>query len=270
MYFFLTQEYDTDFNNFKKQVSDQEASVQQFIDASFQHIQSTELSLNLLKKFSQVKGMQLDLESKYYAVFAYYTKKDLEGVKKLYTKFKDCPVVPRNTPPVSGAIVWARQLYRRIETPMKHFKNYTQVLESADSKKHIRNYNTIARALIEYEILWHRSWFNIVDQAKTGLQATLLVTSPEGELFVNFDPQIVQLIKETKGMQRLGLEVPDSVKNVCQKENYFKNLYNSLSSIIQDKKAVLNRVTPTIRRAMQPHIDELDRTLQPGLTALTW
>ncbi|KAJ3091620.1 Dynein heavy chain 5, axonemal [Quaeritorhiza haematococci] len=349
-------EYDSDYATFKKQISDLEASLQQFIDSSFEHISSTEQSLGLLSKFRQIKDMQLDLESKYHSVFVHYTRRDLEGVRKLYQKHKDAPPIPRNTPPVSGAIAWARQLFRRVENPMKHFAQYTSVLESAEAKKHIRNYNKLARALIEFELLWYRSWYSIVDQAKTGLQATLLVVAdsyPDGagassggsgpagatasasggaaggsgstaaaanasgnagnassnnanaggansssnagatssssssssaaaaaaagwestNLYVNFDPQIIQLIKETKCMQRLGLEVPYSVKNVCLKEMYYKSLSNTLQHILQSKRRILVQKCPPLfvrSRALQPHIDELDRMLQPGLTALTW
>ncbi|KAJ3249557.1 Dynein heavy chain 5, axonemal [Chytriomyces hyalinus] len=263
-------EYDSDYSSFKKQISDLEANLQQFIDSSFEHITSTEMSLNLLAKFSQIKDMQLDLESKYHTVFVHYTRKDLEGVRKLYQKYKDDPPIPRNTPPVSGAIAWARQLYRRIENPMRQFKNNTSILDSMEAKKHIRNYNKLARALIEFELLWYKSWFSIVDQAKTGLQATLLVNDPDGNLFVNFDPQIIQLIKETKFMMRLNLDVPDSVGNVCLKEMYYKSLFSGLQQMLQSKKRVLERVSNILRRAMVPHIDELDRALQPGLTALTW
>jgi dynein heavy chain len=263
-------EYDSDYATFKKQIQDLEANVQQFIDSSFEHISSTEMSLNLLDKFSQIKDMQLDLESKYHAVFVHYTRKDLEGVRKLYQKNKDDPPIPRNTPPVSGAIAWSRQLYRRIENPMKKFRANTSVLESGEAKKHIRNYNKLARALIEFEILWHRSWFEIVDQAKTGLQATLFVSDADGNLYVNFDPQITQLIKETKFMMRLGLEVPESVGNICLKEMYYKSIYNDLQLILSSKKRIIDKMSNILRKAMAPHIDELDRTLQPGLTALTW
>lgn len=71
-------------------------------------------------------------------------------------------------------------------------------------------------------------------------------------------------------MQRLGLEVPVSVKNLCLKETQYKNLNNGLQHILQTKRQVLGRVSLLLRKAMQPHIDELDRALQPGMTALTW
>jgi dynein heavy chain len=241
-----------------------------FIDTSFDHISSTEQSLALLEKFSQIKDMQLDLESKYHSVFVHYTRRDLEGVRKLYQKFKDQPRPPRNYPPVSGAIAWARQLFRRIENPMKFFKKNTNVLETSEAKKHIRNYNKLARALIEFEMLWYRSWYGIVDQAKTALQATLLVSDQDGNLYINFDPQIRQLIKETKCMQRLGLEVPDTMGDLCAKEMYYKQLYMGLKGILERKTDIIRMISSILKKAIHPHIEQLHRTLLPGLTALTW
>ena len=191
--------------------------------------------------------MQLNLESKYHAVFVHYTRRDLEGVRKLYQKFKDTPSIPRNTPPVSGAIAWARQLYRRIEVPMKIFKSNSMVLESLEAKKHIRNYNKLARALIEFEVffckfyfklLWYKAWYSIVDETKTGLQATLFVADNHGKIFVNFDFNIIQLIKETRYLQRLGFEIPEALTNICLKETYYKSLFTSLSSLLLLKKDI--------------------------------
>lgn len=40
-------------------------------------------------------------------------------IQKLYERHKLAPPLPRNAPPVAGNIMWARQLLRRIELPMK-------------------------------------------------------------------------------------------------------------------------------------------------------
>jgi dynein heavy chain len=45
-------------------------------------------------------------------------------------------------------------------------------------------------------------------QAKAGLQATLIIRHPDdGKLYVNFDQEIMQLIREAKCLDRMGIEV---------------------------------------------------------------
>ncbi len=245
-------------------------NVQQFIDQSFGRINSTEQALALLAKFGQIKDMPLDLESKYHAIFFHYTRRDLEYVRKLYMKNKENPPLPRNMPPVAGCIAWARQLYRRIEGPMKTFRDCSHVLETEEAKKHIKNYNTLARTLIEYETLWFRTWNNVIEQAKSGLQATLLVSDANNNLFVNFDPQIMQLIKEGRSLVRLKMEIPESLMQLCMREQYYKKSFYRLTALLQEKRELVDRLPNHLRRAISPHIEALNTALEPGLTALNW
>ena len=264
------QEYDTDFGNFKKQVADLETSVQTMIDNAFDRVTTTDGAIALLIKFAKVQNMELDLEAKHQQVFSLYLKRDLEGIRKLYQKYKDCPPIPRNQPPVSGAIAWARQLYKRVETPMLFFKDHTNVLDSAEAKKHIKNYNKLLKALVDFEILYYRAWCDIVDQARSGLQATVLVTNGEGQVFVNFDPQVVQLIKETRALQRLGFEIPDNALAVASQESEYKRAYLQLNYILQTKSRILHRLPHVLQAAVAPHVEALDLVLRPGLSVLTW
>lgn len=88
----------------------------------------TEKALELLDKFEVIKSAQLDLNDKYMRVMTLYGR-DLESIRKIYQKHKNEPQIPRNLPPIAGKIAWARQLYRKIETPMKIFKNKPQILK---------------------------------------------------------------------------------------------------------------------------------------------
>jgi dynein heavy chain, axonemal len=54
-------------------------------------------------------------------------------------------------------LIWARQLLRRIEDPMKKFQANKNIMTTKESKKIIKTYNKVARALIEYETLWHHA-----------------------------------------------------------------------------------------------------------------
>lgn len=64
---------------------------------------------------------------------------------------------------------------------------------------------------------------------RSGLQSSLLVRHPESkELFVNFDPQILMLIREAECMARLNLEVPPAAVDLRAKQNVLKENYNSM------------------------------------------
>jgi hypothetical protein len=58
--------------------------------------------------------------------------------------------------------IWARQLFRRIQEPMEIFQQQPRLLEGSDAKKIIKNYNKLAKCLLEFEVLYHRGWLRQV------------------------------------------------------------------------------------------------------------
>jgi dynein heavy chain len=102
-----------------------------------------------------------------------------------------------------GNILWAKLLLRRIEEPMRRFKAHPSLMQSSkDSKKIVKMYNKVARALVEFETLWHNAWSKSIEAARSGLQATLIIRHPHtGKLCVNFDREILQLVREAKSLQ---------------------------------------------------------------------
>jgi len=56
-----------------------------------------------------------------------------------------------------------------------------------------------------------QAWLRSIEQCKAGLAAPLLVQHPDtGKLLVNFDKEIMQLVRETKYMTRFNVPVPES------------------------------------------------------------
>uniref|UniRef100_A0A670IDT3 Dynein axonemal heavy chain 5 n=1 Tax=Podarcis muralis TaxID=64176 RepID=A0A670IDT3_PODMU len=202
-----------------------------------------------------VRIPNLGIDEKYKIILQNYGH-DIEMVSKLYSKQKNDPPLGRNLPPVAGKILWARQLFHRIQEPMDLFQKHPLVLQTAEAKSIIRNYNRVAKVLLEFEVVYHRANVcNIsclqVHLTRAGLQASLLVKAPEpGEIFVNFDPEILTLIRETECMSRMGLDIPPFAVALQQK----------LKSKIQTPLHVL----------MGPHLAKVDDAIQPGLTTLTW
>lgn len=60
-----------------------------------------------------------------------------------------------------------------------------------------------------------QAWIKSIEQCKAGLAAPLLVQHPEsGKILVNFDKEIMQLVREAKYMQRFNIAVPESAQMV--------------------------------------------------------
>ncbi len=63
----------------------------------------------------------LGIDQKYQRILQNYGR-DIEMVSRIYMKQKLDPPIGRDMPPVSGRIMWARQLSSRIQGPMDLFQ----------------------------------------------------------------------------------------------------------------------------------------------------
>jgi dynein heavy chain len=265
--------FDRDYVEFNVKINDLESNLQQFINSSFENITSIEHSLQLLRKFQSIlqrESLKSDLDSKLNIIFQNYGI-ELEQVQQLYEKEKQDPPIPRNLPPVAGNITWSRHLLKRIEEPMKQFESNQNVLAGKEAKRIIKLYNKVAKTLVAFEYLWYQAWVQSIDNAKAGLQATLIIRHPDdGKLYVNFDQEILSLIREAKCLDRMGIDVPDSARIVLFQEEKFKNYHNELHWALSEYDKVVSRVIPVTAMVLRPHFRDMEYKLRPGMITLTW
>jgi len=265
--------FERDYLDFCSKINKVEADLQAFINESFEVIPNTEMALELLHKFYGTirrKRLQDDLEIKHMVIFQNYGL-DLDFVQKTYEKFKTTPPMVRTIPPVSGSIIWSRQLLRRIAAPMDQFQTNEATMAMKEGKKIIRTYNKVAKALIQFETMWQEAWCESIEMSKAGLHATLMIKHPHNpRIFANFDPEILQLIREAKCLVHLGIDVPENARIVLMQDVKFKNLFGQILSTLKEHEHVVGRVNPVIKGLMQYHLDELQVKVNPGLTTITW
>ncbi|RHY51106.1 hypothetical protein DYB38_003376 [Aphanomyces astaci] len=265
--------FDRDYVEFNVRISDLELSFQHFINQSFESITSIEQSLNLLKQFQTIlqrENLRNDLDSKFTVIFHNYGL-DLTTVQEIYEKYRHDPPIARNLPPVAGNILWSRHLLRRIEEPMRKFESNPSVLATKDSKKVIKTYNKVARTLVAFEYLWYEAWCRSIETSKGGLHATLIIRHPQTDkLYVNFDKEILQLIREAKCLDRMGIEVPDNAKMVMLQEDKFKMYFNDLTYTLREHDRVISKIIPIAAALLKPHLEDLQAKIRPGMVTLTW
>ncbi|KAE8597580.1 hypothetical protein XENTR_v10016521 [Xenopus tropicalis] len=264
------QEFDKDYMEFKNQIEGLYQSLQAFVDSWFEKPLTTEQMINLLKKFERIGKDHLDFGEKYMIVLQRYSR-DLDMVRKLYQKQKENPPTPRNTPPITGKIMWARQLFRKIDQPMKFLKTKPELLKGLEMKKIIRHYNKMASVLMEFELLYHRGWCKCADIAKNGLHASLLVRHPNTkELYVNLDPMVMEVLHETKYLQKMGFEVPDVILSMATRGDHIKAQQIKLQDMLMVYQTFCIGIPSLLKPLMLPFIGQIEEVLSPGLTQLTW
>jgi len=78
-------------------------------------------------------------------------------------------------------------------------------------------------------LAWLTDVCHQVEAARTGLMASLIVRDADTrELLVNFDPQIMALIRETEHIGRMGLDVPDDARMLRAQQAVYKKLNNGV------------------------------------------
>ncbi|XP_056594071.1 dynein axonemal heavy chain 5 [Triplophysa dalaica] len=264
-------EFDRDYTEFKGQIQDLYLSLESLIDTCFQRKHTTEQAFELLSKFDNGVGRQMDLSLKYMAVLQEY-ECDLEYVRKLFQSKKEDPPIPRCMPPVTGKISWAHNLFRKIESPMLILRDKLDIVQKLGMKTIIRAYNKLAAVLLEYEVLLHRDWVEAMElQQMFCLKASLLTRHPTTKvIYVNLDPLVLETLYEAKYMQKFNYHVPDVVLKMCANEHQLKVHNDKLKQMLDDFDAAVKRIPSVLQPLMNPFIHQVEAALSPGLTILSW
>ena len=156
----------------------------------------------------------------------------MQFVQTQYNARKEVPPTLRNLPPVANAITWSRQLYQKINDPVKAFYQLPGFLDLTDTRRMIRGYNHLAQVLVEYELIHLRQWRHKLNTAKQSLLSSLMVRH-ETNLVVNLDPKMFEFLWEVQVLQGMGIEIPsEAIAFYSKKANILENYEKVNVSII--------------------------------------
>lgn len=266
--------FDRDFVEFNVDVSGVETELQGYIDSNFPPNANIEDSLRLLSKFKAIlhrDNLQNGIEQKYLLLFGNYSKL-LVKIEEEYQKRRLSPPIVRNLPIVSGSITWSRHLFHRASTPMEQFpRKYLRSDNNKKTGRQVAHHNRLTYTLFYFEYEWRQRWLVEVEKAKAGLLATLIIRHPNNnKLYVNFDSEIMTLIREAKCLSRIGIEIPESAKIVLLQEEKFKMYNNELTFVLGEYDRIVNKIRPNTKSLLVPHLEDLEYKLRPGMNILTW
>lgn len=128
----------------------------------------------------------------------------------------------RDLPPVSGAIIWARQIERQLDGYMKRVEDvlgHDWALHSEGQK--LQSESNLFRKKLDTRPIFE-AWLHDVQRKQISIAGRLFniikIRSANYalELTVNFDPQVIALFKETRNMLWLNYPVPHSINNISK------------------------------------------------------
>ena len=269
--------FDREYNFFGKRIVEFESTLQVFINAQFEHITRTDCALDLIHKFQKVLANttlnKFDLSTKYMVVL-YQHGVEIDRTQKLFEKHKNKPPIGRNESMVSGSIQWSRLLLRRIEAPMQLFEQKNTALtnyNSKDCKLIVKNYNKLARRLVEFEQMWFDHWTTQVGSVQRCLNATLLIRDGS-KLLINFDSAILSLAKETPVMLRIAghRAVPEEAKRMLLQYPRYKKFHAELTFVLSERERVFRKVSPILKSVLSVLMSQVEDAARSGETLLTW
>ena len=274
---------------FRGKVEDIEAMTKTFIDTSFQKLRSAEGAFELLQNFQTIQSrdsINKQMMQKFDDILLQYSK-ELERIAAIFESNRDHPPVFKNYPPVAGAIAWAQHLYYRSKRPIMKFKTMESVF--GDSKAWqvvVKQYTDLARNIKQYKTDKFSRWEANAYPTSLLLQQPIfgppLVEIPiKGSsevrrvlpplpFHVNFSSSLVQLIRETKYLDRMGYKVPEAALNVALQEDKYHGFVRALQQTLSNYNAVLSTLSGVERRLVSGRLEEVQNAIMQGFDPCNW
>ena len=154
----------------------------------------------------------------------------------------------RDIPPVSGQIIWARQIDRQLTAYLRRVEDVLgRSWENHVEGRHLKEDGDSFRAKLDTQALFEK-WSTDVQNRQLGVSGRIfdieLRRGAESSLYltVNFHPQIITLSKEVRNLKWLGFRVPLVIVNKALQANHLYPFAISLKASIRTYQQTLEKV----------------------------
>lgn len=164
----------------------------------------------------------------------------------------------RDLPPVAGAIIWAKQIEKQLNSYMKKVEDVLGMdwaLHTEGQK--LQAETSMFRKKLDTRPIFE-SWLQDVTKRKISIGGRLFgitrnrVTGNTLELMINFDPQVITLFKEVRNLSWLNYQVPHALTSVSKEAKrvypYAVSLMESVGILAQTSRTIdlMSKVSPML------------------------
>ena len=283
--------FDEDFYVFRTEVKQVERRLASVLSSGFEDCPTVASAFKLIDGFEGLlerDSLQGDLHHKQAELIVAYAA-DLKDVQQLFHHQKDRsaegfylerdgPPLHHNMPPVAGGLFWVRGLIERIEAPMLKLRSgASRELKSEDSQGVLTAFDTLLGILLEFESAAYAAWCATVEEtSQEKLQQPVLLRDESSQLIgVNFDPDLVRLLREVRYFEYLHtverpLAIPSAAAQLHVQAETFRVLRGNLELIAGKYNQMLTTLLDVERPLLERELRSMDTLLEQGLKSLTW
>jgi len=120
-----------------------------------------------------------------------------------------------------------------------------------------------------------KKWCEYVEANSLSLLKTTILSrtvTPDGDdvFSINLRPELLEIIREAKLLERLGLKIPEGALNIALQEKKYTDYTSQLRAMLRDYIAVTSMLDAAERSLLEKHLIEFQRVLRPGAERLNW
>ena len=268
------KKFDDAFYEFRCRMKELDRRLGSVITQGFDDASTVAGRFRLLDSFDSLvlRPIIADELEKKHGVMISAVRQDAEEVQRFFNEWRHNPPVASNLPPIAGALTWCRGLLERIQLPLEKLKSLDKkILEREDARESVKLYAAFLGQLGDYEKEKIDAWGQSIEaSSQAKLRNPLLRrdrsdSSPVTLLHVNFDPVLVQLLREVKYFLLLGLQVPATAMNIFEKAELFRRHTGNLDLIVNMYNDIQTSLLPVERPLVKNQLDRIDKTLAQGI-----
>ena len=273
-----SKQFDDDFYEFRCVIKELERRLGSIIVQAFDDCTTLTATFKLLDSFDGMLEREIiasDLEKKHVALINSFAE-EIKDVQRIFSRLSDKPHINKNSPQRAGAVLWVRGLIERIKGPMEKLRAFSRI-DSDEGKELVQVYDRLMQSLTSYETATVEMCSQEMEAtSEEKLKQNLIKRVPVTEeaplplLEVNFDPLVVRLLRETRYMLLLGIDVPASSMKIYGRREVFRQQIGKLGLIVSMYNNILSTLLPVEKPLIEKKIGAVDTTLQKGLSVLSW
>ena len=194
----------------------------------------------------------------------------LVGKKQIENNEEKNPL-NKNMPPIAAMLNWTDSLKSRINEPLEKFKSYgKRITEKEEFKEIDTSYTSIYNMINEYGTISKTEWDTRAKEVSVKKLENMILEKKQNLLNVNFDPSLLQLLKEVKYLKILNMDIPDEANEAFQKNAIFRKQISNLENIKGQYNTIILQLNEVEKPMVENKLKKVETTLEPGLTKITW